>query len=87
MVALLGIFALATGFLLGRRAAESVDISITAPGPDGWGTAPMDCDHCGHAWVSVYPLGTRELECPRCGNYTPAQEWGVGESPLKIGVN
>lgn len=25
------------------------------------------CSHCKHEWVAVVPVGTVELECPKCG--------------------
>lgn len=30
----------------------------------------MKCGHCDYEWVAVSPVGTRELECPSCGEMT-----------------
>ncbi len=40
------------------------------------------CVHCGHKWVAVAPVGTRELECPEChtikGAFTGGCEPEIG---------
>lgn len=35
---------------------------------EGWLTAPMECDNCGHVWVAVAPVPTPKLECGKCGH-------------------
>jgi len=30
----------------------------------------MKCDHCGHEWIAISPVGAQELECPQCGEMT-----------------
>ncbi len=27
----------------------------------------IDCPHCGHTWSGLYGVGTRRIECGRCG--------------------
>lgn len=29
-------------------------------------TASVECAGCGKKWVAVYPLDTKQLECPQC---------------------
>ena len=33
----------------------------------------MKCDYCGYEWISVSPVETRELECPRCGKMSSVE--------------
>ena len=46
-----------------------------------WATI-VNCEHCGHEWCAVFPLGTKQLECGECGLYTPFQYPVVGHLPI-----
>ncbi len=35
--------------------------------------AQMNCNHCLHHWVAVYPAATEFLNCPRCDRVNPVK--------------
>lgn len=36
----------------------------------GWLSGNVQCAVCTHTWVAVRPVGTNNLECPHCGNFS-----------------
>lgn len=26
----------------------------------------VECAHCGHGWIAVFPVACKSLECPQC---------------------
>ncbi len=41
---------------------------VDEPKQQDWYGEIMECNICSYKWVAVYPLGTKALECPTCGN-------------------
>lgn len=39
--------------------------------PGWWAADHMACDRCGHEWCAVYPEGTEECQCSKCGYEQP----------------
>lgn len=39
-----------------------------------WAYSNATCNNCCHRWVAVWPLGTEDLECPRCGSTDTERE-------------
>lgn len=48
------------------RPAQVVELSSRNPHITGHAV----CCCCGHDWVAVYPLSAKQLECPKCNDFT-----------------
>lgn len=50
-------------------------------------TGPAVCIQCGHEWQSVCPVGTIELECPKCHTHKGLLKFPVEPEGLALVCN
>ena len=45
------------------------------------GSGEAFCMQCGHDWVAVAPVGTKQLECPNCKTMKGLFKWPFAPNP------